>query len=207
MRLQMRLFISACLAVLILFSLFCFPEYLSAQNQPNLTTQLPNRASWAGEPKYKPDEILVRFRPGVSVEIANSLHAALRAQRLKSWASVAGLHLVRLSAGTKLKDVLQAYRRSPDVLYAEPNYIVHALTTPNDPLFPSQWNLQNTGQQGGVPGADIHATQAWSLTTGNSSVVVAVIDTGADYTHTDLGQNIWTATASFQANDINGNSI
>ncbi len=46
MRLQVRLLILVCLAVITLCTLFRFPECLSAQNHPNLTTQPPNRASW-----------------------------------------------------------------------------------------------------------------------------------------------------------------
>src|SRR5208282_684410 len=156
-----------CPTALILCSLYFFPGTLSAQVQLNLSAKPPNRSSWAGQPKYKQDEILVRFRPGVSAGRVNSLQAALKAQQLKSWASVEGLQLVRLPAGTKLKDALQAYRRNPDVLYAEPNYILHAFTLPNDPQFPQLWGLQNTGQMGGTPGADIRAAQAWSITTGS----------------------------------------
>jgi thermitase len=67
---------------------------------------------------------------------------------------------------------------------------------PNDPLFEEQWSLQNTGQRGGASGADICATRAWAKTTGSDKVVVAVIDTGVDYRHTDLAGNIWTRPAS-----------
>jgi subtilisin family serine protease len=66
-----------------------------------------------------------------------------------------------------------------------------AAVAPNDPSFGYQWDLRNTGQSGGTPGADIHATQAWSVTTGSHATIVAVIDTGVDYDHPDLYQNIW----------------
>jgi subtilisin family serine protease len=66
---------------------------------------------------------------------------------------------------------------------------------PNDPLFNEQWSLQNTGQRDGKSGADICATRAWAKTTGSSEVVVAVIDTGVDYSHADLAGNIWTRPA------------
>ncbi|MEI6536748.1 MAG: S8 family serine peptidase, partial [Verrucomicrobiaceae bacterium] len=55
-----------------------------------------------------------------------------------------------------------------------------------------QWDLHNTGQNGGTPGADIHAPEAWSVSTGSASVIVAVIDTGMDLTHPDLVANLWT---------------
>ncbi len=57
---------------------------------------------------------------------------------------------------------------------------------PNDPFFPDQWHLHNTGQTGGTPGADINALAAWEITTGDPNIVVAVIDTGVDMNHPDL---------------------
>jgi subtilisin family serine protease len=124
-------------------------------------------------------------------------HAALGYKLLSEPKIVDRLQIVRLGGSSRVEDALKAYRKNPDVLYAEPDYLVHALDTPNDPLFPQQWNLQNAGQNGGTPGADIHATQAWNLTTGNSDVVVAVLDTGVDYRHPDLAAQIWSAAAPF----------
>src|SRR5262249_5678047 len=81
----------------------------------------------------------------------------------------------------------------PDVLYASPNYRVHALDIPNDPGYVNLWGLNNTGQTGGTPDADIdHAELTFQ---GNGSTVVAVIDTGIDYTHPDLAAHIWTNAA------------
>jgi subtilisin family serine protease len=81
--------------------------------------------------------------------------------------------------------------RQRAVQYVEPNYIIHSSKIPNDHLFGQQWGLRNTGQFGGKAGADIHATDAWDLTTG-ANVTVAVVDTGVDYTHGDLAPNMWT---------------
>src|SRR3989475_13017900 len=76
-----------------------------------------------------------------------------------------------------VKDAIEFYRRRPDVLYAEPNWIVDAQVVPNDPSFSSLWGLNNTGQSGGIPDADIDALEAWGTTTGGSDVVVAGGDT------------------------------
>jgi len=65
--------------------------------------------------------------------------------------------------------------------------------TPNDPQFPQQWNLARIG-----------ATNVWSVTTGRTDVVVAVIDTGVDYTHSDLAPNMWRNPAETGV-DANGN--
>src|SRR5262249_16389197 len=56
---------------------------------------------------------------------------------------------------------------------------------------PQMWEMQNSGQTGGKPGADIRATSAWSQFTGSRSVIVAIIDSGMDYNHPDLAANAW----------------
>ncbi|MBA7602614.1 hypothetical protein ES703_09710 [subsurface metagenome] len=61
---------------------------------------------------------------------------------------------------------------------------------PNDTYFPNQWHLNNTGQSGGTPDADIDATLAWEVSTGDPDIVVAVVDSGVDTGHPDLINNI-----------------
>ena len=86
--------------------------------------------------------------------------------------------------------------------FIEPNFIVQASITPNDTNFSSLWGLHNTGQSGGVADVDIDAPEAWDTTTGDSELVVGVVDTGILYTHPDLASNMWT-----NPNEIAGNNI
>lgn len=74
-------------------------------------------------------------------------------------------------------------------------------TTTNDPDFSELWGLENQGQTGGTVDADIDAPEAWTLSTGQD-VVVAVIDSGVDYTHPDLIQNMWINTGEIAGNGI-----
>ena len=67
----------------------------------------------------------------------------------------------------------------PDVVYAEPNYIYHAFIVPNDTHYDLQWHYSN-----------IKLPAAWDITTGDTDVVVAVIDTGAKFDHPDLGPRL-----------------
>lgn len=74
---------------------------------------------------------------------------------------------------------------------------------PNDPSFAAQWALGGEG----VSGPGLHAAAAWGVTTGSRSVVVAVIDSGIDFTHPDLAANIWTNPLEVAGNgrDDDGN--
>ncbi|MGB3494132.1 MAG: S8 family serine peptidase, partial [Elainellaceae cyanobacterium] len=73
---------------------------------------------------------------------------------------------------------------------------------PNDPNFDDQWGLNNTGQTGGTDDADIDAPEAWAIQQGSRDVIVAVFDTGIDYNHEDLANNMWR-----NPNEIAGNNI
>jgi len=119
---------------------------------------------------------------------------------------------VDLEAGQSLEEVVAAYNSDPDVEYAELNYRVSICQTPNDPLYPIQWSLNNTGQiypesgrynsPPGTPDCDIDGPEAWDIHTGNPEIVVAVIDTGVDYTHRDIDDNMWVNTGEIGGNDI-----
>jgi serine protease len=151
-------------------------------------------------------EILVRFRDGLSVQGITSQDGSITSAEV-----IARSGIMRLHANNRdVASLLQAYQNRFDVLYAEPNYVWHKFDLPNDARFGQQWALRNTGQtiesNVGVSGADIHATQAWDISEGSRGVVVGVIDTGVDYTHPDLIDNVWSAPAAFTVT-INGQAI
>jgi serine protease len=97
---------------------------------------------------------------------------------------------------------IAAYSKQSGVAYAQPNYVFKVAETPSDPDFAELWGLNNTGQSGGVADADIDAPEAWETATGSSDVVVAVVDTGVDYTHPDLEANMWKNPGEIAGNGI-----
>ena len=66
---------------------------------------------------------------------------------------------------------------------------------PNDTLFANQWHLNNTGQGGGVPGADSKLVTAWDINPGSSNIVIAVVDDGMDKVHEDLAASVFINSA------------
>ncbi|HUQ89813.1 MAG TPA: Calx-beta domain-containing protein [Vicinamibacterales bacterium] len=99
------------------------------------------------------------------------------------------------------RQLLATLRANPDIELVEPNYIIRKSSAPNDASLSQLWGLINTGQvvdgHAGVPGADISAAEAWDVTTGSRANIVAIIDTGIDYTHPDLAANVFTAPRPF----------
>jgi hypothetical protein len=97
--------------------------------------------------------------------------------------------LVRLAlpAGARAgADAARALAADPEVEAVEPASGGRGGFVPDDPGFPLQWHLRNTGQGGVEPGADIDATAAWDVTRGSDAIVVAILDTGVDFGADDL---------------------
>jgi serine protease len=151
---------------------------------------------------YKADEVLVRFKTGIARSRTAAVHAKHTAQVLREYRVPTNLQLVKVPQGLTVEHALEEYRRDPEVLYAEPNFLYQLAVTPNDPSFGGLWGLNNTGQTGGFNDADINAPEAWQVTTGSNAVVIGLLDTGVDYTHEDLAGNIFTNPGEIPGNGI-----
>lgn len=90
----------------------------------------------------------------------------------------------------------------PGLASFDPEIELRPTAAPNDPSFATQWSLANVGQSGGRIDADIDAPEAWQITTGSRNVVVAVIDSGIDFSHPDLAANIWTNPREVAGNGV-----
>jgi subtilisin family serine protease/uncharacterized membrane protein len=147
-------------------------------------------------------EALVKFRRAPRGTDLDQIVGDVDADRLTA-VGRSGVYRVRSRSMDAATLVARLARRG-NIEYAEPNYIVRLTAAPNDPDFSLLWGFENTGQTiGGFPGiagADISATDAWDVSTGSPNTVVAVIDSGVDYTHEDLAANMWAAPAAFSVN-------
>ena len=147
---------------------------------------------------YDPDHVLIQFEPGY-----NPIGKLPAAASIKEALPLAdNLYVVDVPVGWTVPQLLAAAAANPHVRLAQPDYEVSINLTPNDPFFSSEWGLHNSGQSGGIVDADIDAPEAWDISTGSGSIIVAVIDTGIDYNHPDLADNLWT-----NAGEIAGNNL
>ncbi len=136
-----------------------------------------------------PDVVTARFRPEVSDAEQGGLLAELELEVLR--ANRLGFVDLKLRPGTDPIATANALAASGLVASAEPNTIGAYVAVPNDPQFGNQWHWNEPGD------ADVDAPEAWDLEVGAPTAIVAVLDSGTEFTHEDLGlgtdgyQNVW----------------
>src|SRR3989304_7515710 len=182
---------------LILSSVFLLEKPIQPQTQGG-------PSSSHSRPRYVQGEILVKYKFHVSASTIRSFHGRLGASTIRTFRDT-GIQHVKLPPRIRVETALEFYRGNPDVVYAEPNYIRYLnATTPNDALFSRLWGLNNAGQSvhgtSGTAGADVDGPEAWDVTQGSNTLVIAVMDTGVDYNHPDLAGNIWSNPGEVEGN-------
>lgn len=152
--------------------------------------------------EYVAGRIIVRFREGLDDASTSAVHARVGGSLLSKVASRSGLQRVSLRAGQDLEATLAAYRASPNVVYAEPDYLLRIAALPNDPRITEQWGLHNLGQTQGAVDADINAPEAWTLPSSDQEPVIGIVDSGVDLDHPDLVPRMWTNPGEIAGNNI-----
>ena len=167
----------------------------------SLITALMMLTCW--DARAAQNELLIKWKDGPESEAATLGNAEIAGAVIRNFSAI-GWQLVGLPEGMPTSEGLAKYRAHPDVLAVEANHQIHlqppppppfspevseptfrattvpGTVTPNDPRWSAQWNLRK-----------IDMPAAWAVTTGSSNVVVAVVDSGVDYTHEDLQENMW----------------
>ncbi|MFQ6069936.1 MAG: S8 family serine peptidase [Candidatus Aminicenantales bacterium] len=182
-------------------------------------------AQYLPQEDYVPNEVLVKFKEDISVD---SIHEAINSVQgkiiaylgkeislsqfdpedisLRSFRLDPYLFHLKVHESIGTEKAISVLSQLPIVEYAEKNIILHLCQTiPNDTYFNLLWGFHNEGREdqgGGTCDADIDAPEAWDIFTGSSNIVVAVIDTGVDYNHVDLAENIWINEDEIPENGI-----
>ncbi len=179
---------------------------------PNSVKSTPKPIAVKRPAEEKEPEVLVKLRPNVTLSEIKKIAAKNNDRVEDEIESVKGLISIDDLDNLTAEKVAAQYAAMSDVVtYAETNNKIElapidilspsdaldrdesdpSVLMPNDPMFKEQWALNNVGQNGGKSESDIRAIKAWLKTQGSSEIVVAVLDSGVDYTHTDLAANMW----------------
>ena len=191
-------------ALLLTFLILALPAASSAQYAAPLPI--------ADSPQFTQGELLIRVTPQAQAKWER-LHAKSPLQELHNQMGVRSIYplfphvaypesnrnleriyLLRFQVPTDLHTIRANYAAHPLIEEAEFNYIRQTQASeviPNDPHFDEQWNL-----------ALIDMPEAWAIEKGDPEVVVAVVDTGFDYTHEDLASQTWLNSGEIPDNGI-----
>ncbi len=157
--------------------------------------------------EFVPGRILVKQEAGASKEKLEALNRSNNA-RIEDELPEPGVSVVDLPDNLPVDTAIKRYENSPVVEYAEPDFLVFPDKTPNDPRYPGQWGLNNTGQTGGTANSDIDAPEAWEGLTGSPRTIVALIDSRVQVGHPDLRSNVWSNSGETRNSiDDDGNGL
>lgn len=178
-----------------------------SEDQVNYASHVYQLQGNPGSQLYVTNQITIQFAPLVKAE---TIHAIAQEFALEQVKQVVGIpntfvfQLTKNSTENSLKIANRLITRS-EILTAEPNVIVRqqAHYRPKDPIYPKQWHLNHSGGQDLASGAHVFAEQAWDITRGSRSIVVAVMDDAVDLNHPDFqGLGKIVAPRDFKGKDF-----
>ncbi len=129
-----------------------------------------------------PDEIIVKYKPAVSETTKQRLRQT-HGTPLKHRIEKIRAEVVRVP-DRKIEDRIQRYKKDPNIEYAEPNYQATAFAISNDVSLSQQWGLFK------INAANATSQSVWDVTTGNTNIKIAILDTGIEESHSDLSGKV-----------------
>jgi thermitase len=158
------------------------------------------------KPGYVSNELLVQFKSDVVTGQQSQIIAATGAKVMQRLGKQQRFMRIKLQEGQSFQQAMSLYQADPNVASVQPNYLYYAQTMSNDTDYDQLWGLSNPNPNG----YDVDAELAWDHITNCDSNIVAVLDTGIDYTHQDLATNMWDGTGAGYPNhgyDFIGDSV
>ncbi|TGL41462.1 S8 family serine peptidase [Leptospira perdikensis] len=181
----------------------------------NSLSNAESKSGRTNKPEFAPDEIVIKFKSEISNDELFTRSRSL-GFNVENVSKRAHFTTVKIANTETVQEALTRAKQDPGVEYAEPKYYYYAqAAAPNDTDFSKLWGLSNTAQtisspsyttnNPGTAGNDMNVLGAWDVTTSCSSIIVAVLDTGVNYSHEDLTANMWDGSAGCV--DKNGAAI
>ena len=143
-------------------------------------------------PLVQTNELVLKAKPGVTEAQIRDLAQRQGCEVVRTMGIGVKMYVLRLTNETRADalDTAAATMASGLAEFAHPDlYVEKRVHQIDDPFFPNQWHLQNRGQNGGKPGADVKAVEAWNSTLGEGAIV-AILDDAVDWKHPDLVDNV-----------------
>lgn len=165
----------------------------------------PSTLSTSARPTMVEGEILVTFKSTLSTSNVDGMVNGMGVVTAKK-VGKKNVRLVKFSGNMSVQQAVNSFAADSNIVAAQPNYLYYPSAVPNDTSYGQVWAHKNTGQtitsgsyttnNPGSAGNDMDTELAWDEITDCSAIVVAVIDTGINYTHQDLASNMWTGNTN-----------
>ena len=193
MKLVRLVFPFLLLILLFVFSVLIFSTSSFSQDNLQIKVKLPSPK--AAIPAFAADQIIVKFKTTASKSAIAQLKSQQRAVQIRA-SKFGRFVILSLPEGSNVSKKAEIFNRNPLVEYAHPNFSIQTNFVPNDPFYCLQWHLDDSFEWdptndtcvtsagnpfGNTNGGGIAMEQAWDISTGKASVVVAVLDTGVAY--------------------------
>ena len=146
--------------------------------------------------EMKKTGFIVKFKDGTSGTTRKSINNKHAVEQLGSMPAI-GAYSLKVPDGKTVEEMMALYAQDSNVEFVEPDYIVQSAAVPNDTYYAKQVALQT-----------MSTSKAWDISTGSSSIIIAVVDTGVSFSHTDLSGKCLTGydfvNEDSDASDDNG---
>lgn len=175
------------LLLFIIIVIFPFRLWAGERKEISIVDPKTNRKALAVA-----DEILVKFKSGVEVRTIDEVNKRLEG-KIKKKIEKIDVHCIKVPPHKTVLEMIEEYKKDPNVEYVEPNYIRKAYLLPSDPncTESTQWGIFK-----------IKAPQAWEKEKGSPDIVIAIVDTGVDYNHSDIKGNMWQDSNGYYGYDF-----
>lgn len=168
----------------------------SIQGQAARARDFAAKAYLANHPEAKtlPNRVLVRFDSKIKENDKAAARAEAKGMLIRQYKIVSGLELIDSPLGAD--KAMEILKKNPHVISVEPDRVAHINVVPNDTRFAELWGMDQAND------FDVNAPEAWNVFTGDPNFLIADFDTGIDYNHSDLANNVWTNPGEIPGNGI-----